>query len=111
MRAVNASGESGWTNSNAVPVLKAPGSVENLSARRVDGSIVGAWDAVSGATKYHVTYSTTGGASWSLAALEHATNGITIADADAAKSYIVGVRAGNAAGWSGWKNSDTVPAE
>ena len=110
VRAVNSNGESGWTDSNTVPIVKPPSNVSNLVAGRGNGSIKVSWDAVSGATKYHVTYSTDGGASWSLAASEHTTNIIVIANTDAAKSYIVGVRAGNAAGWSGWTNSDTVPA-
>ena len=57
-----------------------------------------------------MTYTTDGGSSWSLAAFEHTTNSITIPNADDAKAYIVGVRAGNDAGWSGWVNSKEVPA-
>ena len=114
VRAVNAGGESAWTNSATVPAVppldQAPGKVTNLSATRQNGGIVATWDAVTGDTKYHVTYSTDGGASWSLAAGEHATNSITIANADGKLPYVVGVRAGNAAGWSGWVNSNKVPA-
>ena len=110
VRAGNAAGWSGWVNSAAVPPAGTPpAAVSGLSASRSDGSIVAGWDAVSGATKYHVTYTTDGGASWSLAADAHATNSITIANADDGKAYIVGVRAGNAAGWSGWMNSNAVP--
>ena len=84
----------------------------NLSAARQNGGIVATWDAVDGATKYHVTYSTNGGASWSLGALAHAANSIANANAnaDAGLPYIVGVRAGNDVGWSGWVNSSQVPA-
>ena len=115
VRAVNSAGESGWTNSAAVPALpqqpaQAPGAVTNLSASRDNSSITVSWDAVDGATKYHITYSTDGGASWSLAAGEHTTNSITVANADGNLPYIVGVRAGNATGWSGWVNSNEVPA-
>ena len=111
VRAGNAAGWSGWVNSAAVPaaVTTPPAAVSGLSASRSDGSIVVSWNAVDGATKYHVTYTTDGGSSWSLAADAHATNSITIANADDAKPFIVGVRAGNAAGWSGWVNSATVP--
>ena len=111
VRAGNAAGWSGWINSAAVPaaVTTPPAAVSGLSASRSNGSIVASWDAVDGATKYHVTYSTNGGSSWSLAADAHATNSITIANADDAKPFIVGVRAGNAAGWSGWVNSAAVP--
>ena len=114
VRAGNDVGWSGWVNSNEVPAVQqqsaqAPGKVTNLSASRDNGSITASWDAVDGATKYHVTYSTDGGASWSLAAAEHTTNSITIANADGNLPYVVGVRAGNAAGWSGWVNSSEVP--
>ena len=110
VRAGNAAGWSGWVNSAAVPAaVTTPGNVSGLSASRSDGSIVASWDAVTGATEYHVNYTTNGGNSWSVAAMEHPTNSITIANADNAKSYIVAVRAGNSAGWSGWVNSDSVP--
>ena len=106
VRAGNDAGWSGWVNSNEVPkVVTPPAKVESVSATHNGGSVSASWNAVSGATKYHVTYSTDGGGSWSLAALEHATNSITIANADSAKTYVVGVRAGNSAGWSGWVNS------
>ena len=120
VRAGNADGWSAWTNSNVVPadgasitlppVVQPPSAVSGVMAARWNGGIIANWIAVSGATKYHVTYSTDGGASWSLAALEHTKNTITIDNADDSKSYIVGVRAGNAGGWSGWKNSNVVPA-
>ena len=117
VQAVNSAGVSGWVNSNTVPAqsqqqappANPPGNVSGLSASRSSGSIVANWDAPSGATKYHVTYTTDGGSSWSLAAAEHSTNSITIVNADNAKAYIVGVRAGNSAGWSGWVNSNEVP--
>ena len=89
-------------------LTQAPGAVKNLSAARQNGGIVATWDTVDGATKYHVTYSTNGGASWSLGALAHAAN--SIANANAGLPYIVGVRAGNDVGWSGWVNSSQVPA-
>ena len=83
----------------------APGIVTNIVLTRGDRTITATWDAVSGATKYHVTYTSNGGGSWSLAASEHAANSITISGADNSKTYIVGVRAGNDDGWGGWRNS------
>ena len=87
-----------------------PGSVGSVSASRSNGNVAVSWDAADGATKYHVTYTDNGGQSWSLAALEHATTSITISGADDDKAYVVGVRAGNDAGWSAWVNSNEVPA-
>ena len=113
VRAGNDAGWSGWTDSNEAPAVDSPqppGSVGSVSASRSNGSIAVSWNAAAGATKYHVTYTDNGGQSWSLAALEHNTNSITISGADDDKAYVVGVRAGNDAGWSGWVNSNTVPA-
>ena len=111
VRAGNDAGWSGWVNSNTVPAVQTPpGSVGSVSASRSNGNVVASWNAAAGATKYHVTYTDNGGQSWSLAALEHDTNSITISGADDDKAYVVGVRAGNDAGWSGWVNSNTVPA-
>ncbi len=67
-----------------------PGAPTSVSVTRADGTLSASWPAVSGATTYHVTYSSTGGASWELAALDHGATSITF-DVDNAKSYIVGV--------------------
>ena len=64
---------------------------------------------MEGATSYHVTYTSDNGASWSLAALHHPETSITITGVDNALTYIVGVRARNEHGDSGWRNSP--PAE
>ena len=72
---------------------------------RSDGSLTASWPAVKHATGYHITYSSDGGGSWSLAALNHPSAGITISGVDNAKTYIVGVRARNDSGDSGWVNS------
>ena len=110
VRAGNDAGWSGWVNSNTVPAVSGPpGGVSSVTASRDGGNVTASWDAAANATKYHVTYSTDGGASWSLAADAHQSNSITIANADEDLAYIVGVRAGNDAGWSGWTNSNTVP--
>ena len=89
------------------PAPTPPDAVNSISLTRADGSVTASWDAPSGAAKYHVTYSDDGGSSW-RAPVDGHTN-ITATSltftADNAKSYIVGVRAGNGAGWSGWRNS------
>ena len=87
-----------------VEASSAPGSVGSVSVSRSDGSLTASWSAPSGATKYHITYSSNGGGSWSLASLDHSGTSITIG-VDNSKTYLVGVRAGNDNGWSGWTNS------
>ena len=112
-RAGNDQGWSGWTNSPSAgpytppPPVAPPGSVSSIALSRADGAVTASWDAASGATKYHVTYSSDGGGSWTLAALDHAGTSITF-DADNNASYIVGARAGNDQGWSGWTNSPSA---
>ena len=86
---------------------QAPGGVGEITLTRSDGTVTASWDAVSGATHYHVTYTTDGGSSWHAPVDNHRNlpdNTLTF-NADNAKTYIVGVRAGNAQGWSGWRNS------
>ena len=85
----------------------APGTPSSVTLARADGTVTASWDAIDGATKYHVTYTTDGGASWHAPVADHTnvpTNTLTF-DADNAKTYVVGVRAGNDHGWSGWRNS------
>ena len=81
-----------------------PATPSTVTVTRADGSLTATWPSVDGATHYHVTYSSTGGASWQLAALSHTGTSITIT-ADNANTYIVGVRAKNDNGGSGWRNS------
>ena len=119
VRAGNEHGWSGWTNSPAAGPYTpptptptptpppAPDAPSSVTVTRSDGTVTASWDAPSGATQYHVTYSDNGGASWSLAAYGDASTSVSFS-ADNAKTYVVGVRAGNAGGWSGWTNSDTA---
>ena len=76
-----------------------------MTVTRADGTVTASWPAVGNATKYHVTYSSDNKQSWTAASDSHTANSIAIGNADNAKSYIVAVRAGNDAGWSGWRNS------
>ena len=55
-----------------------PSTPSSVTVTRADGALTASWDAVSGATSYHITYSSNGGASWSLAALNHPDSSITI---------------------------------
>ena len=79
-----------------------------MTVTRADGTLTASGYAVSNATKYHATYSSDNKQSWTSASDSHTGNSITISGADNSKTYVVGVRAGNAGGWSGWTNSDAV---
>ena len=116
VRAGNDAGWSGWRNSpsagpyippNTPTPASPPGPVASVTVTRSDGTLTASWDAPDGATKYHVTYTDDGGKSWHAPVDDHTnvpTNSLTFS-IDNAKTYIIGVRAGNAAGWSGWRNS------
>ena len=92
-----------------------PERVASVAVVRADGALEASWPAVVGADRYHVTYTHDGGASWSLAALNHPAGpntdpgtsivSITVSGVDNAFTYIVGVRARGAGGDSGWRNS------
>ena len=86
--------------------VKPPETPSHVKVTRADGTLAASWPAVRGATSYHITYSSDSGASWSLAALNHPDASITIRGVENAKTYVVGVRARNDAGDSGWRNSD-----
>ena len=93
-----------------------PGPVSKIQVVRSDGTLVASWPSVDGAVSYHVTYSSDGGASWSLAALDHPASpivgagvvSIRIDGVDNAATYLVGVRARGKRGDSGWRNSSPV---
>ena len=84
-----------------------PNTPSAVTVTRGDGSITASGYAVGGATKYHITYSDDGGGSWHAPVANHTnwTSGSITFNADNAKTYIIGVRAGNDHGWSGWRNS------
>ena len=119
VRAGNDYGWGGWRNSPSSgpfsppkPPPTPPATPGVITVSRSDGALHAFWNSVGGATSYHVTYTGDNGASWSLAAINHpAGNGtteITITGVDNDKPYIVGVRARNSAGDSGWRNSSSV---
>ena len=107
MRARNEGGDSGWINSPSAGPYAAgpPDAVGSVTVNRGDGALHASWPGAAGATSYHVTYTSDNGASWSLAALHHPETSITITGVDNALTYIVGVRARNQHGDSGWINS------
>ena len=111
VQAVNDKGGSGWRNSASVgpytptPPPTPPGTPSSVSITRSDGTLTATWPAVAHAASYHVTYSSNHGGSWSLAAFSHTSNSITISGVENESRYLVGVRARNQHGWSGWRNS------
>ena len=107
VRAGNVNGWSGWRNSAAI-ASNIPDAPADVTVTRADGTVTASWDTVTGATKYHVTYSSDGESSWTSASDNHTETSITITDADNSKPYVVGVRAGNVNGWSGWRNSAAI---
>ena len=111
VRAGNASGWSGWRNSpsiNAIGQSSPPSTPSTVTVTREDGTLIASGYSVSGATKYHVTYRANGEGNWRLASNNHTGTSITITGVNNAKTYVVGVRAGNASGWSGWRNSASI---
>ena len=86
-----------------------PDAVSSVSVTRTDGSLTASWPAATGATYYHVDYSSDNGASWSAATERHPGTSITISVKNGA-AYIVRVKARNADGDSGWTKSPTAAA-
>ncbi len=91
------------------PTPDPPGTPSSVSISRGDGTVTASWDALSGATHYHVTYSTDGGGSWHAPVDNHTniTSTSLTFSAENAKTYMVGVRGGNEGGWGGWRNSSS----
>ena len=121
VRARNAAGESAWTSSGPAShtPAAAPDAVASVSVVHKGSSLAVSWEAPARATHYDVTYTDANDIAWQRAAWNRAGAGITItanvdggAAIDSTKTYLVGVRARNAAGESAWTNSASaaVPA-
>ena len=116
VRSMNDNGSSSWVNSATIGPLvdlnsqSAPGPVSNivLNGSRTAGNLPVSWTAGSNATSYHITYSSNGGSSWSLFAIDHSGTSATITGVTDSASYIVGVRSKNSSGGSGWVNSAVI---
>ena len=83
-----------------------PATPSSVTVTRADGTLTAEWPAADGATGYHITYSSNNKGSWTLAAYDHPSTSITIEDATNSATYHIAVRALNASGGSGWRNSD-----
>ena len=114
VRAENSAGNSEYRVSAAAdPYSSTAGDKpDSVILTRSHRKLSARWQSGWSATKYHVTYSSDGGQSWSLAAFSHpAGKGNTVIEitgVDNAKSYMVGVRGRNKHGGSGWINSNTI---
>ena len=86
-----------------------PATPSWVSITRGDGTITANWPEADGADSYHITYSSTLGYSWQLAAYGHTETSITITGADNNAFYVVGVRGLNDNGGGGWRNSKISP--
>ena len=101
-------GEDRYAKSNTVvftPPSSPPDAIASVMAVHKGESVAAAWRSADGAAGYDVVYSTDGGASWTRAATNQAETSYTLTRADSAKTYVIGVRAVNAAGESAWTNS------
>ena len=100
-------------SASLVAAQSSPAAPTNLTATHNGSAVTATWDADSGATKYHITYSVDSMNSWSgpacgdgcIATVNGNQASFTINGADPAKTYVVGLRAGNDNGWSAWVNS------
>ena len=110
VRARNANGESGWTNSAAAPAP--PCAVGNLRAvtstthGTAGGSITTTWDAGKRANAYNVNYRADGG-EWQRIATDHTTTSHT-GTVTATGSHTVAVQSLNGSMGSRWSNFDVA---
>ena len=85
VRAGNSSSWSGWRNSDAIapftpppvtppPATQPPATPSSVTVTRGDGTVTASGYAVSNAAKYHITYSSNGGYSWTAASGNHNRN-------------------------------------
>ena len=108
-------GFTGWTNSAPVGTLQSPPSAPGpITVTRSGSTLTASWAAVSSATGYDVVSSKDGRKSWARHHTGTSSSSVTISGIDTSKTYVVGVRATNAVGSSGWVNSapnfpDTSP--
>ena len=76
-----------------------------MTAVRGGSSLVVTWPEAERADSYHVTYTAANNISWQLAEAATTYTLLVINGLELSKTYIVGVRAKNEAGYSGWVNS------
>ena len=85
-----------------------PGNVATVLAVHNGDNVSALWTGASNATGYEARYSDDNGATWLTAAAPSVGTAMTIANLSSGKSYVVGIRATNAAGKGSWTNSAQV---
>ena len=106
--AVQTVGTSQWITSGAIGPLPVPAAPTTVTVTRSDGALAVTGYSIGNATKYHITYSVHGHWNWASAGENISSTTTTISGVDNNATYVVGVRAGNATGWSGWTNSSAI---
>ena len=108
VRAGNANGWGPWTDS-PVSNPPLPAAVGSITLTRSDTTLTVSWNAVAGAANYHALYQADGAGDWlpPIPDYQNITATSFSFDIDNGKSYVVGVRAGNSAGWGPWTDSPT----
>ncbi len=114
---------SGWVNSSVIAPVTAPGQIGALTVSQHGNSVLASWnvpaDGNSPITSYHVSCSVDGGKSWygcADAPASYASGAAHTVEDDIASlfgggdqlNYIVAVRALNALGGGGWRNSGAL---
>ena len=84
-----------------------PDAVGSITLTRSGSTLTVSWNAVDGAAKYHALYQADGAGDWlpPIPDYQNITATSFSFDIDSSKSYVVGVRAGNANGWGAWTDS------
>ena len=85
-----------------------PGNVATVLAVHNGGNVSALWTGASDATGYEARYSADNGATWTSATAPSVGTAMTITNLSSGKSYVVGIRATNAAGKGSWTNSAQV---
>ena len=85
-----------------------PGNVATVLAVHNGGNVSALWTGASDATGYEARYSDDNGATWTSATAPSVGTAMTIANLSSGKSYVVGIRATNAAGKGSWTSSAQV---
>ena len=100
VRALNASGGSGWRHSPSASEWVSPGSVENLNVSAGTNQFHISWDALTRATGYDIRAKVIGSDTWHSVATNISETSYTYATTDTIRYIAVRSRnAGNAGRW------------